>query len=319
MFRYAVRRLGFMLVTLLMTSLIIFLVTQVLPGDVCRILLGREAGPNALTACRSELGLDRPLAEQYLSWLGKFLTGDWGASYSTKSLILPVVFERLQNSLWLAGVTLLVSVPLAVSLGVIAGLNENKFIDSLINLLSLSVVGLPEFVTGILLIQLLSFGLRGLGFPALPANSSIRPGASFLEALPMLVLPALTATLVLLAYIARLTRAGVVEELKQPYVRTAVLKGLPTHTVVVKHVLRNALMPTVTVVAISFGWLISGLVVIENVFNYPGLGRLLVFAIDRRDLPLLQAITLITVFGYAGANLLADFIYALLNPRIRYG
>ena len=319
MFRYAVRRLGFMLVTLLMTSLIIFLVTQVLPGDVCRILLGREAGPNALTACRSELGLDRPLAEQYLSWLGKFLTGHWGTSYSTKSLILPVVFERLQNSLWLAGVTLLVSVPLAVSLGVIAGLNENKFIDSLINLLSLSVVGLPEFVTGILLIQLLSFGLRGLGFPALPANSSIRPGASFLEALPMLVLPALTATLVLLAYIARLTRAGVVEELKQPYVRTAVLKGLPTHTVVVKHVLRNALMPTVTVVAISFGWLISGLVVIENVFNYPGLGRLLVFAIDRRDLPLLQAITMVTVFGYAGANLLADFIYALLNPRIRYG
>ena len=319
MLHYAVRRLGFMLVTLLMTSLIIFLVTQVLPGDVCRILLGREAGPNALTACRSELGLDRPLAEQYLSWLGKFLTGHWGTSYSTKSLILPVVFERLQNSLWLAGVTLLVSVPLAVSLGVIAGLNENKFIDSLINLLSLSVVGLPEFVTGILLIQLLSFGLRGLGFPALPANSSIRPGASFLEALPMLVLPALTATLVLLAYIARLTRAGGVEELKQPYVRTAVLKGLPTHTVVVKHVLRNALMPTVTVVAISFGWLISGLVVIENVFNYPGLGRLLVFAIDRRDLPLLQAITMITVFGYAGANLLADFIYALLNTRIRYG
>jgi peptide/nickel transport system permease protein len=135
----------------------------------------------------------------------------------------------------------------------------------------------------------------------------------------MLILPALTATLVLLAYIARLTRAGVIEELKQPYVRTAALKGLPYRTVVVKHVLRNALMPTITVIAISFGWLISGLVVVENVFNYPGVGRLLVFAIERRDLPVLQAITMITVVGFASANLAADLAYAYLNPRIRLG
>ena len=135
----------------------------------------------------------------------------------------------------------------------------------------------------------------------------------------MMVLPSLTATLVLLAYIARLTRAGVIEELKQSYVRTADLKGLPQATVIIKHVLRNALMPTITVIAISFGWLISGLVVIENVFNYPGLGRLLVFAIDRRDLPLLQAIAMITVVAFSTANLLADLLYAFLNPRIRLG
>lgn len=133
----------------------------------------------------------------------------------------------------------------------------------------------------------------------------------------MLILPALTATLVLLAYVTRLTRAGVIEELKQGYVRTAMLKGLPRRTVITKHVLRNALLPTITVVAISFGWLISGLIVIENVFNYPGLGRLLTFAIDRRDLPLLQAITLATVLGFALANLAADLLYAALNPRIR--
>jgi peptide/nickel transport system permease protein len=140
-----------------------------------------------------------------------------------------------------------------------------------------------------------------------------------MEALPMLILPALTAMLVLLAYIARLTRAGVVEELKQPYVRTADLKGLPRRTVTVKHVLRNALLPTITVIAISLGWLISGLVVIENVFNYPGLGRLMIFAIDRRDLPLLQAVTMVTVLGFALANLGADVLYAVLNPRIRLG
>jgi peptide/nickel transport system permease protein len=133
----------------------------------------------------------------------------------------------------------------------------------------------------------------------------------------MLILPALTATLVLLAYIARLTRAGVIEELKRPYVRTAVLKGLPQRTVIFKHVLRNALLPTITVVAISVGWLISGLIVIENVYNYPGLGRLLVFAIDRRDLPVLQAVTMVTVIAFALANLAADLLYAGLNPRIR--
>jgi len=158
-----------------------------------------------------------------------------------------------------------------------------------------------------------------LGWPSLPATSSVLPEAGFLETLPLLILPAVTATLVLLAYIARLTRAGVIEELKQPYVRTAALKGLPRRVVVIKHVLRNALLPTVTVIAISFGWLISGLVVIENVFNYPGLGRLLVFAIDRRDLPLMQAITMVTVFAFASANLIADLLYAVLNPRIRLG
>jgi peptide/nickel transport system permease protein len=227
--------------------------------------------------------------------------------------------DRMRNSLMLALVALVISVPLAVTLGVVAGLNEHKPIDGTINVGSLAVVGLPEFVTGLVLIQIFSFGLRELGLPSLPANSSIPPDASFLEALPMLILPALTAMLVLLAYIARLTRAGVIEQLKQPYVRTADLKGLPRRTVTVKHVLRNALLPTITVIAISIGWLISGLVVIENVFNYPGLGRLMIFAIDRRDLPLLQAVTMVTVLGFALANLGADLLYAVLNPRIRLG
>ena len=156
-------------------------------------------------------------------------------------------------------------------------------------------------------------------WPAFSANSSIRIGTGFVEALPRLILPAVTAVLVLLAYIARLTRAGVIEELKKPYVRTAVLKGLPGRTVTVKHVMRNALLPTITVIAISFGWMISGLIVIENVFNYPGLGRLMVFAIGRHDLPLLQAVTMVTVVAFASANLAADLMYAALNPRIRLG
>jgi peptide/nickel transport system permease protein len=220
----------------------------------------------------------------------------------------------VRNSLMLAAVTMVISVPLAVALGVIAGLNENKFIDNAISIFSLSVVGLPEFVTGLVLIQVFAFGLRWL-----PANSSLPAGASAAQALPMMILPALTATLVLLAYITRLTRAGVIEELQRPYVRTAALKGLSPWQVIVIHVLRNALLPTITVIAISFGWLISGLIVIENVYNYPGLGRLMLFAIDRRDLPLLQAVTMVTVLGFALSNLAADLLYAALNPRIRLG
>ena len=310
--RYILRRIGFLALTFILTSLIIFTVTQFLPGDVARVILGREAGEAQVQALREELGLNDPLPVQYVRWLGDFVTGDWGQSFSTRSEIRPLVLGRLRNSLMLAFITIVISVPLAVFLGVIAGLNENKASDNIISVTSLSVVGLPEFVTGLVLIQIFSFKLR-----LLPANSSIKPGASFMEALPMLILPALTATFVLLAYITRLTRAGVVEELKADYTRTAILKGMSRRTVVVKHVLRNALLPTITVIAISFGWLISGLIVIENVFNYPGLGRLMVFAIDRRDLPLLQAVTLVTVLGFAIANLIADLLYAYLNPRIR--
>jgi len=315
MSRYVLRRLGFLLLTVLLTSLIIFFITQWLPGDVARVILGREASETALETLREDLGLNDPLPVQYVKWLGGFITGDWGTSFSTNQAIRPLVMERLRNSLMLAAVTMVIAIPLSVGLGVLAGLKENKATDNIISVGSLSVVGLPEFVTGLILIQLLAFKLDP--FDIIPANSSIRPDATFFEALPMLILPALTATLVLLAYIVRLTRAGVVEEMKKSYVRTAALKGLPKRTVIIRHVLRNALLPTITVIAISVGWLISGLIVIENVFNYPGLGRLMTFAIDRRDLPLLQAITLVTVLVFSLSNLIADLLYAYLNPRIR--
>lgn len=312
--RYLARRAGLLLLTLLLASALIFVITRLLPGDVARVILGREASPAAVAALRAELGLDRPVVVQYLAWLWDFARGDWGTSFSTRMPIRAVVAERLGNSLMLAGLTMLIAVPLGVALGVLAGLRQNRPADHAISVGALAVVGLPEFVTGLFLIDLLAFRLRWL-----PANSSIRPGAGFIEALPQLVLPALTATLVLLAYVIRLTRAGVIEELRQDYVRTARLKGLSRRAVLWRHVLRNALLPTITVVAISLGWLISGLIVVENGFNYPGLGRLLTFAIDRRDLPLLQAVSMVTVLIFALANLAADLLYAWLNPRIRLG
>jgi peptide/nickel transport system permease protein len=220
--------------------------------------------------------------------------------------------DRMENSLYLAAITLVISVPLAIILGVIAGLRENSLLDGVISISSLAFVGLPEFVTGLVLIQVFALNLR-----LLPASSTLPSDASFLDMLPSLILPAFTATLVLLAYITRLTRAEVIEEVKKPYVRTARLKGLPGRRVIFSHILPNALLPTITVIAISFGWLIGGLIVIENVFNYPGLGRLLVFAINRRDLPIVQAVAMITVLAFAFANLVADLLYAALNPKVR--
>ncbi|MDZ7800587.1 MAG: ABC transporter permease [Trueperaceae bacterium] len=309
---YLLRRLAFLALTVFLTSLLVFAVTQWLPGDPARIILGREAGPAALAELRTELGLDRPAPVQYARWLGAFLTGDWGDSYASGQAIRPLVLDRLGNSMRLAGLTLLLAVPLALVLGVIAAIYAERWPDTVISVGSLAVVGLPEFVTGLVLIQVFSFRLGWL-----PANASVSPGAGLIEVLPQLVLPAVTATLVMLAYVARLTRASVLEELARPYVRTARLKGVHPRQVMLRHVLRNALLPAITVIAISFGWLISGLIVVENVFNYPGLGRLLTFAIDRRDLPLMQAITLVAVVAFALANLAADLAYAALNPRIR--
>ena len=314
MLKFLLRRAFLLIFTLLLTSIIIFAISQVLPGDVARVLLGREAGEEAVQALRDKLGLNDPIPTRYIHWVSDFVQGNWGISYSNNERpIYPMVMERLGHSIWLAGVTLVISVPLAVILGLFAGLNANKPIDGIISITSLALVGLPEFVTGVVLINILAFEWHL--FP--PSSLPITANTSFLEALPYLVLPAITATIVMLAYIIRLTRAGVIEVLKKAYVRTAVLKGLPWRQVVVNHVLRNSLLPTITVIAISFGWLISGLVVIENVFGYPGLGALLTFAISRRDLLLMQAIAMVTVFFYTIANFIADLLYAYLNPRIR--
>ena len=312
MTRYLLRRAFLLLLTLLLTSALLFVLTQLLPGDIARLILGREARPEALEALRIQLGLDQPPLQQYTSWLGRFIMGDWGTSFANGGApIRPLVIARLGDSLKLALMTLILAVPLSITLGVITGLRENKPVDAAISLGSLAVVGLPEFVTGLVLINVFALGLGW--FPA----SSSPPNAQISDWFYQLTLPALTASLVLLAYIVRLTRAGVIDELKKPYVRTAILKGLPQRTVVFKHVLRNALLPTITVIALSFGWLIGGLIVIENVFSYPGIGRLIVAAVERKDIPLLQAVVMVTVFFFALANLVADVVYALLNPRIR--
>lgn len=310
---YLLRRLSFILLTLLLASVIIFAATQLLPGDVAQVTLGQFATEEAVANLREQLGLNRPVVVQYLDWLGKFVTGNWGDSMVSHQPVMPMIMGRLRNSAMLAALALLFYVPLGILLGVIAALNREKLIDQTIAGISMAFVGLPEFVSGLLLISMFA-----LSFKVLPANSSIDPNATFAEAFPFLILPAITVSLTSLGYVARMTRASTIDVLNTDYVRAADLKGLPRRQVLIKHVLRNSLLPTVTVVALGIGWLIGGLIVTESVFGYPGLGRLLVYAIQRRDLILIQACSMVVVMIFMVSNLLADILYGVLNPRIRY-
>lgn len=311
--QYILRRTLLLLLTLFITSIIIFGLTQLLPGDVAKLVLGREASAQEVANFNARFGLDQPIIIQYFDWLFGFLTGDWGTSYvGGNPPVRPLVLERMSNSMILAGYTLLISVPLSILLGIVAALAEDTWVDNGISILSLSVVGLPEFVTGIILINIFALGLGWFD-----ATVRITDGMSLGDWLRALTMPAITASFVLIGYVTRMARAGMIDELKKSYVRTATLKGLPRWRIILKHVLRNALLPTITVVAISIGWLMGGIVVIEEVFNYPGMGSELVNAVEQKNIPVLQAITVIIVFIFALANLLADLLYALLNPRIR--
>mgnify|MGYP006271755657 CR=1 FL=1 len=313
MTRYVLRRLLLLVVTMLVTSFIIFGLTQLLPGDVAKLVLGRDASPTAIANFNAQFGLDEPALQQYVNWLVGFVTGDWGKSFTAGSPpVRPLVLDRLVNSLILTGFTLAVAVPISILLGIIAALNQNKWIDNIISVVSLLLVGLPEFVTGIVLVNILA-----INFGWFEATSLLSDNMTLVDWLRILMLPALTASFVLVGYVARMTRAGMLEELRKSYVRTAILKGLSQRTVIIRHVLRNAVLPTLTVIAVSIGWLMGGLVVIENVFNYPGMGSLLVTAVTQKNLPVLQAVSVMIVFVFAFANLVSDILYALLNPRIR--
>ena len=297
----------------MISSILIFSLTQILPGDVATMVLGRFATEQALHNLREKLGLNQPVYLQYFHWLFNFVIGKWGNSLSTNVSVFKLVIQRLRNSGMLALVGCAMYIPLGIVLGVVAAFHRNKFIDQLISIVSLGFIGLPEFVTGVVLIAFFALKLH-----LFPASSSIEPDARFFEILPKLILPGITISLTNLAYVIRMTRSSTVDVLKMDYTRTAYLKGLKPGYVLRKHVLRNALLPTVTIVAIGIAYLIGGLIITESLFGYPGVGRLLLYAINHRDLPLIQAISMIIVLIFTFTNFIADVIYAYLDPRIRY-
>ena len=307
------RRLLLVALVMAIVSVLIFAVVQILPGDVAVMILGTSATPQDLAALRVKLGLNRPAPLRYLDWIDGAVRGDWGASLLYQMPVRPLVLERLGRSAVLAGLALGVGVPLAVGLGVLSAVRRGGLIDHAVALVSLVAVSLPEFIIGTALILMLAFR-----FPLLPPSSLIDPQASLWHAAPSLVLPVLTLVLALLAHMARMTRASMLDVLEQPYVRAARLRGLRQRRVILRHALRNALLPTVGIIAINVGYLIGGIVVVETVFAYPGLGRLMVDAVNHRDVPVIQMTALVIALTYALANLAADLAYAYLNPRIRY-
>jgi peptide/nickel transport system permease protein len=311
---YLAKRLGLSLVTLFLLSVLVFVGGQVLPGDVGRAILGPLADERAVAALRHDLGVDRPLLVQYGEWIVNFVQGDMGTSYIFRTPVLPFVTAALANSLKLAAVAFVLVVPVAVLAGVIAALHANRPLDRLISIVGLSATVLPEFVSGIVLILVFSIWLRWL-----PLSATWPEGAGPLTQVYHLILPSLPLFLVLFGYIARMARAGTIEALDADYTRTAVLKGLPWPTVLRRHVLRNALLPTITVIATQTGYLIGGLVVVETLFRFQGIGALIFAAAKAKDFPMLQAGVLTIGIVYTLATLGADLLYTVLNPRIRLG
>lgn len=309
--RYFLKRFGLALITLVLVSVAVFAVAEVLPGDVGRTILGPYASNEQVERLNHELGNDRPLPVRYGDWIGGFVTGDWGESQLLSTPVRPLVSERLKNSLILGGFALLLIVPISIGLGVLAALHYGKFLDRLISVTGLSLIALPEFVGGVILLVVFAVELGWF-----PVSSDV-PSANPVDVFRQLLLPSIPLMLVLFGYISRMARAGTVESLHSNYVRTAILKGLPRRTVITRHVLRNALLPTISVVLVQVGYLVGGLVVIETLFNYPGIGKLVLESAVGHDLPVLEATVLTVALLYMVSNLVADVLYAVLNPRIR--
>ena len=312
MARYLLKRLGLAVITLILLSIIIFLAGQVLPGNPGRAVLGHTASQAAVAAFNRKMGLDRSLPAQYWSWVSGLVQGNLGTSYQYQAPVGQFLWPAAFKSLKLAAVAFVIVVPLSILGGVVAALNRGKAVDRIISTSGLSLSTLPEFVSGIVLIVIFAIELRFL-----PSTANPPQGAGFFGQLHYLILPAFPLVFVLFGYIARMTRAGTVEALDSDYVRTATLKGLARHTVVFRHVLRNSLLPTITVIATQTGYLIGGLVVTETLFNYPGLGRLIFSAAQFKDFPMLEAGVLIIGVVYLVATLVADVIATMLNPRVR--
>jgi peptide/nickel transport system permease protein len=311
---YVARRTVSIALVLVLISLIVFVAIHVLPGSAATLILGEYATPESLRALERDMGLDRPFALQYAAWMGGVVTGDWGYSLAMKQPVTAIVGLRLRNSAWLAGFALVAVALIAVPLGTLAALRRGRWLDLAILTGSYIGISVPEFVTGMVLILVLA----GPTLHLFPTGDYAPMAAGLRTWLSHLVLPALTLTLVLLAHVLRQTRSGLVEVLQSAYVRTARLKGATERRVVVRHALRNGLLPAVTVIALDLGYLMGGMVVVEEVFAYPGMGRLILYAIQNRDVPLLQVSILIVAAAYAFANFAADLAYAWLDPRIRY-
>ena len=307
------QRIALGLVLLLAASVLIFVGTQILPGDVAQAILGQSATPEALANLRESMGLDRPAVTRYFEWLFNALQGDFGVALSNGRDIVQSISGRMANTLFLASVAAAISVPLAIFLGLLAVRYRDRWPDKLISAVTLTTISLPEFLLGYVLMYVFAVELRWF-----PSVSNINDSMSFWQKLNAVALPALVLTLVVLAHMMRMTRAAILNVMQSAYIETAELKGLRRFTIIARHAMPNSIAPIVNVVMLNLAYLVVGVVVIEVVFVYPGMGQYLVDHVSKRDVPVVQACGLIFATVYIGLNLIADLVSILSNPRLRH-
>ncbi|MXN18595.1 ABC transporter permease subunit [Pseudooceanicola sp. GBMRC 2024] len=306
------QRLAIALLTLVIVSFAVFFATELLPGDVAQILLGQAATPEAVAGLRKAMGLDEPAILRFLGWLAGLLHGDLGTSYVNHMAVAQLIGDRLVNSLKLAGITTLVSVPVSLVLGISAAMWRGSILDRVVTVLTISVISVPEFMVATLAVLIFAVWLGWL-----PALSYAADTSSFTAILKAYAMPVITLTFVVSAQMIRMTRAAVIETINTPYVEMALLKGARRSRMVLRHALPNALGPIANAIALSLSYLVGGVIIVETIFNYPGVAKLMVDAVSTRDLPLIQSCAMIFCVSYLSLITLADLIAILSNPRLR--
>lgn len=311
-YRLIASRLGLALLTLLIVSAIVFAMTGLLPGDAAQEALGQAATPEAVAALRHQFGLDQPALQRYLQWLIHIVRGDFGISLSNSLPVSELIQTRLPNSLMLAGLTTVVAVPIALAIGILSAMYRGSLLDRALNLLTLSTVAVPEFLVATIAVLIFAVNLHWL--PALSYLSSV---SSFSDLVRIYAMPVMTLCCVLIAQMARMTRAAVLDQLNSGYVEMASLKGASQVRIVLRHVLPNAIGPIANAVALSLSYLFGGVVIVESIFNYPGLASLMVDAVTNRDMPLVQGCVMVFCAAYLALVLMADLCQIISNPRLR--
>ena len=312
MTQMVLRRIAIGFATLIVVSIIVFLATSILPGDVAQIILGQSATPETLAALRAELGMDQPGYVRYFSWLGNMAVGDLGISKAGGATIASLIGGRMGNTMVMAGLVALISIPISIALGLWAAMHPGTWLDRIVTFGTMCTISVPEFFIATILVLILAVELHWL-----PSTAYLTGNESFMELLRALAMPLLTLVIVVSAQMIRMTRAGILNVMSSPYIEMAILKGVPRRRIILRHAFFNAIGPIVNVIALNLAYLVSGVVIVETIFAYPGLAKLMIDGVQTRDLPLVQACAMIFCGTYVLLILLADIASILSNPRLR--
>jgi len=312
MMQLILRRIAIGFATLIVVSIIVFLLTGVLPGDVAQIILGQSATPETLAALRAKLGMDLPGYIRYFNWLGNMASGDLGIAKAGGATISSLIGARIGNTMMVAGIVALISIPISIVLGLWAAMHPGTWLDRIVTFGTLSLISVPEFFIGVVMILILAVNLDWL-----PATAYLSNDASFYELIRALAMPVITLVIVVSAQMIRMTRAGILNVMNSPYIEMAILKGVPRRRIILRHAFFNAIGPIVNVIALNLAYLVSGVVIVETIFAYPGLAKLMIDGVQTRDLPLVQACAMIFCGTYVILILTADIASILSNPRLR--